>query len=687
MNNNLRKIACLIIGCVLAISAIMITEPNYADGQPYETGLTASVTLRPTRTPRPTITASLTPTVTPTLVRTIAINTSNQSAGTALPQIDTAFGESGLTAIQQVARWGYGPVYQVQYSKDGKTFYAAGPYGLMTYDYIKKTKIWFSFEYGLDFDQMLINNEENLFCFISSYELKNNPQKNTCYDLIARRFTENVNQPAINSNAFSGESPLPLTSPNGRYTVSTKYWIPENITLERPSYLNLVISFPQSDRPEINIDAGIYIQYDERGEPEGCDLDYFSPCGNAFEAEMLTPNKISFSANSAYIGMLQQGFANYQFSIFQIFNSDNGSLIFTAGDKQNPVTDFNFSPDGKFVLISYLSGVIKIFNIQSSEQIFHAWDFNAPLLGGTLTANGIILLIRDQSGYIRLLRASDGQLINRYQAESAALSPADGLLALGYDDGKVQIINIDNGKTLQTIQAHDQKVYDLVFSVDGQILVSSSQDCTVKSWGVRSGNFLHFFETVRVNPYQEEWSESRIFVHYMAAIPNSKQLIGFGSWGTAVSWDINSGKTQYIVTSQPLEYFNGMKTLAPHFPSSFWIIPGENHFFINEFQYALDNGAAEGTFTAPETYIDGCSSATATTPDGKLSFAAGYDRFEGEICVIDSATGTMQARIVPPKDVGNPYQNYDPQFVLSPDGQVLFIINYGGVVDVYQNPK
>jgi hypothetical protein len=55
--------------------------------------------------------------------------------------------------------------------------------------------------------------------------------------------------------------------------------------------------------------------------------------------------------------------------------------------------------------------------------------------------------------------------------------------------------------------------------------------------------------------------------------------------------------------------------------------------------------------------------------------------------VIDSATGTMQARIVLPGDVGNPYQYYEPQFVLSPDGQNLFIINYGGVVDVYQNSK
>jgi hypothetical protein len=408
MNKNLRKIAFLITGCVLAIFAIMITEPNHADGQPGKTGLTASATLRPTHTPRPTMTASLTPTITPTLVRTVAINTNNQSAGTALPQLNTAFGKSGLTAIQQVARWGYGPVYQVQYSQDGRTFYAAGPYGLIAYDFVKKTKIWFPFEYGLDFDQMLINNDENLFCFISSYESKNNPQKTTCYDLITRRFTENVNQPAINPNVFSGESPFPLTSPNGRYTVSTKYWIPEYTSLERPSYLNLVISFPQSNRTEINIDAGIYIQYDERGEPEGCDLQYFSPCGNAFEAEMLTPNKISFSANSAYIGMLQQGFVNNQFGIFQIFNSENGSLIFTAGDKQNPVTDFNFSPDGKFVLVSYLSGVIQIINVQSGEQVFHAWDFNAPLSGGTLTANGKVLLVRDQSGYIRLLRASDG---------------------------------------------------------------------------------------------------------------------------------------------------------------------------------------------------------------------------------------------------------------------------------------
>lgn len=57
-------------------------------------------------------------------------------------------------------------------------------------------------------------------------------------------------------------------------------------------------------------------------------------------------------------------------------------------------------------------------------------------------------------------------------------------------------------------------------------------------------------------------------------------LIGFGSWGTVVNWNVNSGAKNYVIQSGALKYYNGMVTLKPHFPENF-DVDTTNNFFIS----------------------------------------------------------------------------------------------------------
>src|SRR5262249_44479330 len=66
----------------------------------------------------------------------------------------------------------------------------------------------------------------------------------------------------------------------------------------------------------------------------------------------------------------------------------------------------------------------------------------------------------------------------------AALSPDGKILALGSDDGGVQLRGAITGQELGLFRGQEGGVYALVFSPDGKTLASSSGDATVLIWDV-----------------------------------------------------------------------------------------------------------------------------------------------------------------------------------------------------------
>lgn len=88
-------------------------------------------------------------------------------------------------------------------------------------------------------------------------------------------------------------------------------------------------------------------------------------------------------------------------------------------------------------------------------------------------------------------RVSDGFQLHSCLVDSdsssvsaVAFSPDAELLALGWDDGQIQIWRVKDGKPLASLKKHDAEVYSIVFSENGRFLASAGKDNKIQLWEV-----------------------------------------------------------------------------------------------------------------------------------------------------------------------------------------------------------
>ena len=233
-----------------------------------------------------------------------------------------------------------------------------------------------------------------------------------------------------------------------------------------------------------------------------------------------------------------------------------------------------------------------------------------------------------------------------------------------------------------SIKAHEDRIYSLAFSNNGFYLASSGRDCNIKLWDLETGKLLHYFEETVIDAYEID-SPSRIFSTYLEFIPSKNMLIGFGSWGTVVNWNVNSGATNYVIQSSALEYYNGMVTLKPHFPEYFKVDLETNVFYINENGFNLDTGESLGAYQPPNELPNGCSPVGPISHDGTLMFSRGYDNREGKVCILDTRSFNLLGEIYITPESDNRIAWVDWLYI-SPDGNQLIVTVGSGIVYIYQ---
>jgi WD40 repeat protein len=332
--------------------------------------------------------------------------------------------------------------------------------------------------------------------------------------------------------------------------------------------------------------------------------------------------------------------------------------------------------------VAFVGGSVQLWDLAQQQMTFGTTGFSPAIGGLTYTHDGKYLLIR-HPGTVEIRRRSDGAVWANYDAVAAALSPVNNTLALGNAEGRITLLDVNTGQVIHEIVAHKDTLFALAFSPDGQLLASSSQDCTIRLWEVATGNFLHLFEETIVNAYGEPNFASRIFIRSLHFIPGANTLMGFGSWGTVVSWNVNSGATRFVIESAPLEYYNGMMTLDPHFPEALGVDVDNNRFYINDQAYNLKTGEALGKAERPTTLPRDCAAGGTLSADGSLLFTAGYDSNDGQVCVLNAADHQLIQVLDVIPEAGRDYAGLSA-LTLSPDGTQLALSTWGGMVYVYQ---
>jgi WD40 repeat protein len=155
---------------------------------------------------------------------------------------------------------------------------------------------------------------------------------------------------------------------------------------------------------------------------------------------------------------------------------------------------FAFSPVG---LVAYVKrdGAVEVDGIRSGEATVTLRG-KEPIARLAFNADATKLVTASGDGHIVIWALATGRALHEFQSSRApvrvALSPNGDVVATGSANGVIRLWSAD-GKRLEILRGHGNRITDLRFNSDGSRLVSASLGSSRNAimWNVRSGATVH----------------------------------------------------------------------------------------------------------------------------------------------------------------------------------------------------
>ncbi|MFL5728122.1 MAG: WD40 repeat domain-containing protein [Cytophagaceae bacterium] len=117
---------------------------------------------------------------------------------------------------------------------------------------------------------------------------------------------------------------------------------------------------------------------------------------------------------------------------------------------------------------------VAIFDIKNDDRYIYVG-----------TGDGVLIVLdKNDLSVIARVKLSDKSL------RSISLAESRKVLAAGFSDYSIKLINLENFSLIHTISAHQNSIFTITFSPDGRYLLSGGRDAHLKIWDVTEGYSL-----------------------------------------------------------------------------------------------------------------------------------------------------------------------------------------------------
>jgi hypothetical protein len=175
----------------------------------------------------------------------------------------------------------------------------------------------------------------------------------------------------------------------------------------------------------------------------------------------------------------------------QIFDLSSNSLLYTLKGHTNRVRAIAFSPNDSIFVSSDEDKNVKLWNLENETLKQNLTGHSGKVVSFEFSSDGKILASRDENVLVKLWDVADGNQISSFRDASVVSFSSDGkFIAIVNNLKEISVFDVKSGTLQSNLKGHNAKITSVLFNLDSNLLISGSEDNTIRIWSIKLGREL-----------------------------------------------------------------------------------------------------------------------------------------------------------------------------------------------------